>query len=1121
FVMELVPGLKITEYCDQHQLPAKERLQLFQRVCHAVQHAHQKGIIHRDLKPSNILVTAHDGVPVPKIIDFGVAKAVAQRLTEKTLFTAFTQLIGTPAYMSPEQATLASEDIDTRSDIYSLGVLLYELLTSRPPFEPDTLLRAGLDEMRRILREVDPPKPSTRLTTLANDDLARIARFRQSEPPKLLSLVRGDLDWIVMKCLDKDRNRRYSRASELADELKRWQRHEPIQARPISAWSRAMKLARRRPAFVIGLGAAAVVLAGAAVALNSWRMVSRNHRVLLEVTRREALRAAEKYQLRMVEEQLHTPHASSSALAQLAYFAQRFPTNSAVAMRLAFELGQRRFLVPERIYRVPEEVPNGGAFSRDGTQLLAVLDRSIQIWETATGRKTVRLTHPGVGTVRAQWSSDGRRVLSYTTLLAADRRGWMLARGADGGVHAHTHDHTVRLWDAGTGDELVCFRGHEAELTFAAFSPDGRRILSASKHGDVCIWSIDDPAHAVRTTGHQREVVFAEWSPDGGEVLTCGSDEQALIWDSATGACRLKLPMPGHRAALGRFTPDGNHIVTACCEVQVWSRGDGTLLHTVTVDQKPVVDMDIAPDGETFLTAGCTNTVQIRRLPTGETLAVLQLEDDPVQARFSPDGRFILTASHNGSLCLWDARTGQAHSECYTPADPERTYDQLGRTRYAVNAIDWHPAPSRFLTAGNDGAVVIWKVPPSASPWLRWEIEDPVQAAALSPTGNLVVASTGQDFRWIKFSAEHQGPEVSMLDQTDIAHVQFADQGRLLLTLRKDGLIQIWNCETRQPMGPPLTTAGATLARLSQDSSRVLSIGGRTLQVWDARSGMKLGEVQNEGSAFTHAEFGTNAQQLMTVDGAGTVKLWHFAEDTSPSARQLKRDWASRSAIFSPQGDSVLIRRGDRAVVVFRLDRRYPEKEVSHFRPITAAGFLPDSMMLFTASLDGTASLWNGLSGAAQGESLQHPDAVLAGASAAGGHRLTTLCADGILRVWDLTSGSVVAEFSGHTVPANALELDHTGSRLLISGSGGLKIYRLPLMPSRVPAWMTTFVESLCGSPVGDAQDSRGLERLLELRPQLRLEATINDWAALAVQVIEAVPPGAKPLPMLRLESSR
>jgi serine/threonine protein kinase len=245
FVMELVRGVKITEYCDQNHLNASERLELFIQVCRAVQHAHQKGIIHRDLKPSNILVTLHDGVPVPKVIDFGIAKATQRRLTDQTVFTAFEQFMGTPAYMSPEQAEMSGLDIDTRSDIYSLGVLLYELLTSQTPFEAKELVAAGLDEMRRIIREKDPPRPSTRLSTLAAAEQTTIARCRRSEPPKLIHLVRGDLDWIVMKCLEKDRTRRYETANGLALDLQRHLANEPVVARPPSNLYRFQKLVRR------------------------------------------------------------------------------------------------------------------------------------------------------------------------------------------------------------------------------------------------------------------------------------------------------------------------------------------------------------------------------------------------------------------------------------------------------------------------------------------------------------------------------------------------------------------------------------------------------------------------------------------------------------------------------------------------------------------------------------------------------------------------------------------------------------------------------------------------------------------------------------------------------------
>ncbi|HTL17458.1 MAG TPA: serine/threonine-protein kinase, partial [Patescibacteria group bacterium] len=267
FVMELVRGIKITEYCDQNHLNTADRLKLFIQVCHAVQHAHQKGVIHRDIKPSNILVTLHDGVPVPKVIDFGIAKATEGRLTELTVYTELHQFIGTPAYMSPEQAEMSGLDIDTRSDIYSLGVLLYELLTGRTPFDPQELLRSGLDQMRRTIREQEPLRPSTRLSTLVDADLTAVAKHHGAEAPRLVHLIRGDLDWIVMKALEKDRTRRFETANGLAADLDRFLRTEPVEARPPSSAYRFQKLVRRNKlAFTAVTGVVLALIVGFAVA---------------------------------------------------------------------------------------------------------------------------------------------------------------------------------------------------------------------------------------------------------------------------------------------------------------------------------------------------------------------------------------------------------------------------------------------------------------------------------------------------------------------------------------------------------------------------------------------------------------------------------------------------------------------------------------------------------------------------------------------------------------------------------------------------------------------------------------------------------------------------------------
>lgn len=271
FVMELVRGVKITEYCDQNELDTRQRLKLFIQVCQAIQHAHQKGVIHRDIKPSNILVTIIDGMPVPKVIDFGIAKAIEGRLTDNTIFTAYEQFIGTPAYMSPEQAVMSGVDVDTRSDIYSLGVLLYELLTGRTPFETKYLLERGIDGMRRTLREEDPQRPSTIITTLQGSALAEIARSRHAEPVKLISLLRGDLDWIVIRSLEKDRTRRYQTANGLAMDVQRFLDNEPVLACPPSRLYRLQKLVRRnKVVFTAGTVVAAVLIAGIGVSTFFW-----------------------------------------------------------------------------------------------------------------------------------------------------------------------------------------------------------------------------------------------------------------------------------------------------------------------------------------------------------------------------------------------------------------------------------------------------------------------------------------------------------------------------------------------------------------------------------------------------------------------------------------------------------------------------------------------------------------------------------------------------------------------------------------------------------------------------------------------------------------------------------
>src|SRR5437867_3470144 len=377
FVMELVRGVKITEFCNQKNLSTAARLDLFVQICRAIQHAHQTGIIHRDIKPSNILVSLEDGVAVPKVIDFGIAKATTdQRLSHKTAFTAFNQFIGTPAYMSPEQADPAEaggQDIDTRSDIYSLGVLLYELLTGKTPFEARDLLAAGLHEMRRTIREKEPARPSTRLSTMLASELTVTAKQRQTIAPKLIHQVRGDLDWVVMKALEKDRARRYETANGLATDVRHYLSHEPVLACPPSAFYRFQKLVRRnRFAFAAGTAIAASLVIGLGV--STWLFAR-------ESTARRRAVAAEQAQAGLLQE-AESARVSEAVQRQQAEQARgdearlRFQAES--AEKKAKVEAAKSQQVAQLLQNILQSVAPSAAHGCDTTMLRELLDKTAE-----------------------------------------------------------------------------------------------------------------------------------------------------------------------------------------------------------------------------------------------------------------------------------------------------------------------------------------------------------------------------------------------------------------------------------------------------------------------------------------------------------------------------------------------------------------------------------------------------------------------------------------------------------------------------------------------------------------------------------------------------------------------
>jgi len=368
FVMELVRGVQIMDYCDSKSLTTEERLILFVQVCQAVQHAHQKGIIHRDIKPSNILVTTTEGgSALPVVIDFGIAKATTnQPLTDKTLFTALEMLIGTPAYMSPEQADLSGVDVDTRTDVYSLGVLLYELLTGSPPFDGGSLRKAGLDEIRRAIRERDPARPSMRLSTMASADLTATAQHHQSLPPALIRSVRGDLDWIVMKALEKDRRRRYETANGLAMDVQRYLANEPILARPPSKLYKLQMTVRRNKLLFIGMGVIALLLVVSLIAVSASLARERRSR--------------------------HEAEAASAKSQQVTKFLEDMLNGVAPSVALGRDTTTLRAILDQTAERVGKEMTNQPAVEAELRTLIGRLYRDIGNFDRAEEMNRAALT---------------------------------------------------------------------------------------------------------------------------------------------------------------------------------------------------------------------------------------------------------------------------------------------------------------------------------------------------------------------------------------------------------------------------------------------------------------------------------------------------------------------------------------------------------------------------------------------------------------------------------------------------------------------------------------------------------------------------------------------------------